>query len=298
LISNTEKMQRSGANARLLAPNLAKDLLEKGAEPEAVNQIANQFIKTGQINVPSMQTKALPYDPEVPQGRSTQVPFQLNKKKAGLYSFNQDTGQYEQTPTPEDVDSFEVRSFSPTKASKTQGYTIYLDPDGKEMRREPNNNGKDVIVKTTARSGSGKGPQFKDPRDALAFNVITKYSGALANRDRVSNEFKDSAQSAAQRFNIDLVDLENNPALIDEMQQEPSFLQRLLGQTPEPPAPKPPHAALKFPPPGQRPAAPAAKPPPQGGKPLTPELAQEFLKQAGGDKDKARALAKQAGYGF
>lgn len=41
--------------------------------------------------------------------------------------------------------------------------------------------------------------------------------------------------------------------------------------------------------------APSATP---EAKPLTKEKAQEFLKQAGGDKQKARALAKEAGYSF
>lgn len=34
------------------------------------------------------------------------------------------------------------------------------------------------------------------------------------------------------------------------------------------------------------------------GKPLDPATAKQFLQQAGGDKDKARQLAKQAGYSF
>lgn len=46
-------------------------------------------------------------------------------------------------------------------------------------------------------------------------------------------------------------------------------------------------------------APPAQIPPPQGGgKALDASTAKQFLQQAGGDKDKARALAKQAGYNF
>lgn len=37
---------------------------------------------------------------------------------------------------------------------------------------------------------------------------------------------------------------------------------------------------------------------PQGGAKLTPELASQFLQQAGGDKNRAREMARQAGYSF
>lgn len=39
-------------------------------------------------------------------------------------------------------------------------------------------------------------------------------------------------------------------------------------------------------------------PNPQDGKPLDANMASQFLKQAGGDKEKARSMAKQAGYNF
>jgi hypothetical protein len=48
---------------------------------------------------------------------------------------------------------------------------------------------------------------------------------------------------------------------------------------------------------GAQPAAPATAPQ-AGAKPLDPATAQQFLKQAGGDKDKARELARAAGYTF
>jgi hypothetical protein len=53
----------------------------------------------------------------------------------------------------------------------------------------------------------------------------------------------------------------------------------------------------------QKPAAPASPPPYQGpvrqqGAPLDKGTAQQFLVQAGGDKEKARELARQAGYVF
>jgi hypothetical protein len=48
---------------------------------------------------------------------------------------------------------------------------------------------------------------------------------------------------------------------------------------------------------GAQPTAPVA-PPQAGAKPLDPATAQQFLQQAGGDKDKARDLARAAGYTF
>lgn len=67
-------------------------------------------------------------------------------------------------------------------------------------------------------------------------------------------------------------------------------LQMLAGEdaTDLPPADRP---ASTTPPAAAPPAAPA-------GKPLSKEQAALFLRQAGGDKDKARALAKQAGFTF
>lgn len=43
---------------------------------------------------------------------------------------------------------------------------------------------------------------------------------------------------------------------------------------------------------------PTNAPPAAVGKPLTAEIAAEFLRQAGGDKERARQLARQAGYEF
>ena len=35
-----------------------------------------------------------------------------------------------------------------------------------------------------------------------------------------------------------------------------------------------------------------------GGRPITPQIAAQFLQQAGGDKEQARAMARQAGFAF
>lgn len=288
-----------GANKRKReaeAATLAQNLLEKGAEPNAVNIIAQNYIKTGQMQIPAMATKMLPGDTNSPEGRSTRVPFQLDQKKKGLFGFDATSGKFTQQETPQDMTDFEVKSYN---QPGTAGQNIFIDQySGKEIRREPNGTAKNVIVKTGTNPNAGSGrPSFKSPVDATAFNVLTKYNNAIANRDRISEEFKNSAGSAAQHFGIDLVDMENNPATFDELQQQPSFLEKLLGQTPPKAAPKTTPASLKFPKkPGTAPA-PQKTPAPQG-KPLTPELAQAFFKQAGGDKDKARQLAKDAGYTF
>lgn len=261
---------------------LAQSLLEKGAEPDAVNQITQNYIQTGNPTIPTMATKTLPPDENSPDGRSTRVPFTLDTKKKGLFGFDTSTGQFTQEETPEGMTDFDVKSYAsqpkPT-APKTQGYTIYVNSqDGTEIRREKNNNGKDEVIRIAPPRPSSTP---KNPEDALALDTMKKYQAAILRGDEIPDEFMDSVRSAADHLNLDMTEVQKDPGMLD------SLINSVSSAAPGAVSP----AKPKF-----RGTSPRFSP--KAGRPLSKDKAQEFMQQAGGDKNKARKLATQAGYTF
>lgn len=278
-ILGRKRRQRREAEAAALA----QSLLEKGAQPDTVNKIAQTYAATGEIKLPEYETKPLPYDPEVPEGRSTRTPFTLGKRK-GLFGFDSATGKFTEAPTPEGMTDFEVRSYNVGKPPK-QGYNIWTGRQtGEVTRREPNNTGTDHIIYVDPSAGGGRGG--KDPDMELAKDTLKKYQSALLRGDDIPDEYMDSVRSAADKVGVDIAEVQKDPGLLDQVWNAGAAAASKV-----PGAPKVDPAKPKF-------GGSAVRFKPKGGKPLTKEKAQQFLQQAGGDKNKARALAKQAGYTF
>lgn len=255
------------------AAAMAQSLLEKGAQPDTVNQVVSSFIKTGTPQYPQYETQALPPTADVSE-RSTRIPFNFAQKKKGLFSFDQGTGTFSQQETPDNLTDFDVKTFNskPTK----QGFNIWtVKQTGEVLRREPNETGTDHVIYVDPTSGSSKNPE-----DDLAKDVIKKYQAAVLKGEDIPDETMDSVRSAADRLGIDLSEVQKDPGILESIISKVSSIVPGVSN----PAPKFGGSSVRF----------TSK----GGKPLTKDLAQKFLQQSGGDKDKARQLAKQAGYTF
>ncbi len=177
---------------------LAQSLLEKGADPDAVNQIANKYSATGDIKIPDYQEKALPYDPDVPEGRSTLEPFSLDKKKKGLFNFNAQTGEAQQINTPDDMSDFEVRSYNEPKPRTGHSWKIDRATGDREDLGE-NGGVVDTYVYWNSKTGQGGrtgGKGGESPDEKLIDDTIKKYQDSQKTGKPMTPEFIDSAKSA------------------------------------------------------------------------------------------------------
>ena len=265
-----KKRQRREAEAATLAQNL----LEKGAAPEVVNEVAERYRQTGRFELPEFQTKTLAPTNLFPEGIPTRQPFGLPKKQKMLLGFNAtegvftDMGGRPAENIPEDVEPIVQRFKEPGpkngrayRLDTATGKTELIGPNGKEY---------DTYERWNSKTGAGAGGGAKDPADQLAMNQIKLYQRALMNGDEVSDEMMAATRSAAERFNINL----------EQVDEDPSILDRIMGQEGDLSQPIPQYDKTTK------------------GKTLTRELAAEFLRRAGGDKEKARKLAREAGHTF
>ena len=274
------------------AATLAQNLLEKGVDPAAINQVTQNYVQTGNLQFPEMQTKMLPADENSPDGRSTRVPFGVDQKKKGLFTLDP-TGQVTQVDTPDDMTDFEVRSVPAQKQPNTnKGHTFKIDRATGQME-DQGVNGKTFndYVYWDSRSNRPAGGSAKDPQEDLAKDTIKKYQAALLRGDDIPDEFMDSVRSASdylnsKGMNIDIAEVQKDPGIVDTvLGAGAAAVNKVTGKpTVSPPSPKFGGSSVRF--------------QPKTGKPLTTDQAQKFLQQAGGDKNKARALAKAAGYTF
>lgn len=108
LLKGLELIQSGNKAKRDKAAEITLALAEKSnLHPNQIKDVANQFIKTGQLSLPE---QAMVGDKLVP------VRFGQTKSKQ-LLSFNQDTGRYEiPEGVPPSGEGYEVNSFSPEKA--------------------------------------------------------------------------------------------------------------------------------------------------------------------------------------
>ena len=206
---------------------------EKGAEikfklaketnltPEQINAITNEYIKTGNLNLPSQAG----YGPMM-------EPFKFKgDKKEGILTFNQDTGKLEipNIPGSEGYSGFKIADYSPAKAN--------LYSTGAQTKVSNSKDAKGMTTETLRNV-------IKDAQD----NLQTLIPG--------TPEHEVAMQELAP-FTAELNARLNRSSVQGQKPQEKTT-----------------------------------------SKALTPELAKKFLQQANGDRDKARALAKQAGYSF
>lgn len=218
---NEEVFGGAERKRRQEAAQLAQSLLEHGADPEAVNQIANNYSATGEIKIPDYETKALPYDPDVPEGRTTLEPFSLDKKKKGLFNFNAQTGEAKQINTPDGMTDFEVKSYNEPKPAT--GHTWKLD-SGTGKREDLGENGKafDTYVYWNSKTGQGKGGE--SPDDKLMDDTIKKYQAGQKAGTPMTDEFIQSAKTAMQARGIPFTEPALPPTIGDRIQNLSSHI--------------------------------------------------------------------------
>lgn len=275
---------------------IAEKLMDDGRfEPAEINTIVNRYLKTGRFEVPTSRAKIgasprmiqpdeIDSNSDLPE-RSTINNERIRlKKKKGLFLLDDKTNQLDDisgmTEGYDDVDV--VRGHK--KPAGGIGHSWKWDR-GTGTREDLGPNGKsyDTYVYWNSKTGQGgTGGSGKEAPDVqLAKDAIRKYQSALLKGEEIPPEFMDSVRSASDLLGIDLAEVEEDPSVLDRIQNFASDASG--GKVPES-KPKFGGSAVRF--------------NPKGGKPLTKEKAQQFLQQSGGDKDKARALAKQAGYTF
>ena len=204
---------------------LAQQLLEKGAAPDAVNAIATNYAKTGNYEVPQYQTKQLPPTNLFPEGIPVREPFQLNQKKKGLYGFDQGKGLYTDTSgrsvdsIPEGIDP-EIRNYNSTPPT---GEDIFVDSQGNEVRRTPNQGKTNKVHVLPKPAGEGK----ETPDVTLAKGVIATIKKLQADGMPIPDELLQSGYSAADVLkNVSI----EQPAVT--VTDEPGFIPKLFGAKP------------------------------------------------------------------
>lgn len=215
---------------------------ESNLSPEQINQVTQNYLNSGDLNLPVQASKEPVFSALQdktgknlgrPERTYAAVKFGKPEDKKGLLAFNTDTGKYEVPPNvPEGYGSFDVSSYSPSKAN--------LYNTGAQTKEA---NAKDAKTVTT-------GDLQK---------TIESYQKLLQSQIPGTPEY-------------DVVAQEMSP-YVDELNA------RLKKSSVQPPA---------------------KTTPPPVSKNLTKEekirIATNILKEVGGDKEKARALAKQRGY--
>ncbi len=132
------------------------------------------------------------------------------------------------------------------------------------------------------------GPPEETPAQKAAKEMLTKI---LENQTKYGTIDPSSAKSAEALGKALGLSVTSTAA-----QEEPGWWGKMFGKKAQPSATK---STIQFG--GVEVASPDSAgvlPPPAAGKTITPDIAAQILQEAGGDKNKAREIAKQRGYKF
>ncbi|RTL20773.1 MAG: hypothetical protein EKK55_17460 [Rhodocyclaceae bacterium] len=280
---------------------LQQQLINAGFTPGEINEALATYVTTGELRMPTerktgkLRMKGLPegmFGPSQTEDETT--PIELPRSKIiGIDSETGDARELYSGPTGGRVERVLYgKGKTPPKEEKRVGQTIYIQAkDGKEIRREPNGLSYDKYIRVgTADGGGGRSPA-ETPQEKLARAAITRYYDALKagfTQDDMPEELLNSATSAADFLGLSLESVPSTRA-----PEEPGFLGRMMGKKPE--ETPPPVTVPRF---KKGVEQPNVLTKPQQNKPLSKDLAKQFLQKAGGDKEKARKLAREAGYRF
>ncbi len=207
-----KKRQRRETEAALLAQNL----LEKGADSDAVNAITSHYLKTGEFQAPEFQTKNLPPTNLFPDGIPTRQPFSMAPKKKGLYTMDSRSGKLTQIETPDDQKDYEVKTYN-----DDQGHAWKIDR-ATGSRQDMGPNGKSYDTYVYWNSKTGEGGSGDDPEGKLADDTIKKYQDLQKRGEPISDEFKESARSAFKYRGIPFEEEELDPTLMDRARNKVS----------------------------------------------------------------------------
>lgn len=271
------------------SPDLLKQLIGLGLTPPEAGDVVGGYVDSGQINLPKFRSRTLKPGVDVEPNadlpeRSTRDPLPYKNPHKSLYSFDKSKGVFTETPVAADVTGVDVSEF---ESDPKHGQTIYIDSKtGAEIRREPNGTNKNNVVKVGSTGGGEDSPDVK-----AAHETHQKYLEKLNQKDSKGNavpipdDLLREMESAAPLLGMSMEDV-NVPA------QEGFFKQALRSSPVTAPLAGPPAEDTTY----KRPVFGKGKAAP--GKALNADQARLLLKAAGGNKDKARELARLHGYTF
>lgn len=200
---------------RTQALALARTLIDEGLDVNTVNQAMADMMK-GNLKIPTERTQMLPpmADVDVPT-RSTRVPIQFKsseKKQKRLFTKDTGTGTFTYEDLPANIGDVETFTYN-SKPENDKGDFIIFDPQSGEVTgRIPKNSKNDrAIIKPRPAAGGA------DPADvALAKDTIKKGQDMIRKGEKMTPEFRDSFESAAQMLGIPLKQTELDPTFIDK----------------------------------------------------------------------------------
>lgn len=297
-------MMEQGKTRRAEWDKLVEQHPGLASTPDDYNAGLQNYIQTGQMPTRTQEARVdttPQIDSTTPEGvplttfPETEVtppqPIQLDPS----FSLDKTTGQA--VPLDGVPGKSKVYEYDPTKQDPKLAKLHIISPEGKEIAVYPYKGDHDAVqvmpYSPKDRAGSKNTPMTTADRADL--DVLKKYSDAVESGD-VNTQLEDMAIGAAGRQGLP-VDIEQ----LQDTVSQPGWFAGMFGAKPEV---TPGGRKVKI---GVEaggdstdgaPAAPATGAGAGGTKPLTADLAKSFLKKAGGDKNKARQLAKTAGYTF
>jgi hypothetical protein len=218
---------------------LAQDLMNKGLEPDAINGVVHDWVKSGNLNIPTQQTKMLPTDLSASDvtERSTQVPVSFKPKRKQLYAFDKAAGSFRRGPQETDNIEPVVQGYDsrPKDAGATDGEEVIMNDDGTEVSRNPNgrkfNTFHYVHPKSAGRGGAGGDPNDRKYKQ----KVVLTYLQALA-KGQATDEMARAAASAQEDLGYEVQEDVPEPTLGERAQSAAS--DATGGRIPKP-APRP-----------------------------------------------------------
>lgn len=291
---------------------VAKNPEMGGQSQEEYNSALKEYIRTGQFPTsrPQEVRTTVGDVQEVPNPEggipirvlpTTEVSMQDKPIMRGTpsYSFNQKTGQYEETPVSIPRGA-EVRQFKPDG----QSYAIGYDDSGNVVKQTPIQGDRDIsyrIGELASRERGRGGKGGLSPKEQAWKIAYDKAVRALMPRydimgkpipPEIDQNLLQAGIDGGQGLGVDTSFLENALSSTQERSaipppepEKPGMWSRLFSGTPAE---------------DTRPAdsSPAGERPGGAVKSITKEIAAQILKEAGGDKNKARQIAKSRGYKF
>lgn len=263
------------------APGLAEKLYSMGLrDPALINTAVDTYVKTGNFKVPSSQQSFDGSDVAV-------QPVRLGKRVA---TYDESTGTAGFPAALQGAD--QVLTFKGTKPEETgmgRFYAVGDDGTPKIVKTVPIKGG-DKFIPVSPKPVTNK-PKPMTAQDRADLQTIAIYQRSIAQAGQkgqpVSSDLTQQAVEAARRLKLPAYDITQNKPITGLWES----IRQTFGADPR-------FEEEHFQGLGKPPADLQGSPPPAGGKQLTQDKAAEFLRLAGGDKEKARQMARSAGFAF
>jgi len=151
---------------------LALKLKDQGLQPDEVNNVVNNFISTGSLELPSMRAKVVGNEPDIGPISSGVEPIKYGKpeKQKRLYAFDKGTNQWTEKVVPEGVDP-ETVSYDSTPAAPVPFFM--LDPESGTMRQVGAGPKGSKVVTPPSEPAAKEDPTLKAQRDLFKKTTAT-----------------------------------------------------------------------------------------------------------------------------